>query len=102
MVEMGRWPRVTGGALLVAALTGACRTTAQFAPSLPAEAGWGAVADVARILRESPQHPAGSYLFGAIGWKDAADVRREDGTSFLTLCTPDPARERGTRTAGRR
>jgi len=194
MVDMRVWSRVAGPALLVVALTGACRTTAQFAPSVPAEAGfrveggvlkvwtgtpcngvfrerltfdvgthestdvewgaprpgvlfermdllkitgepvteprvdlhleqppptgydwtkaealnfavdgpsaWGSRVDVARVLRESPQHPAGSYLFGAIGWKDPADVGRENGRSFITICTPDPAREKGTGTAG--
>ncbi|WP_410579446.1 hypothetical protein [Amycolatopsis sp. lyj-108] len=50
----------------------------------------GAKADVAQVLRESAQHPSGSYLFGRSGWMDAADVQRENGKSFLTVCTPDP------------
>ncbi|QXV57003.1 hypothetical protein [Amycolatopsis sp. TNS106] len=50
----------------------------------------GAKADVAQVLRESPQHPSGSYLFGRSGWMDAAAVQRENRKSFLTICTPDP------------
>ncbi|MFI9503769.1 hypothetical protein [Nocardia sp. NPDC052566] len=53
---------------------------------------YGARADVAQILRESAQHPSGSYLFGPRGWMDASDVRRENQKSFLTICTPDPQR----------
>jgi hypothetical protein len=51
---------------------------------------WGAGVDVARVLRESPQHPADSFLFGERGWMDAATVQRENGRSFITVCTPDP------------
>ncbi|MGY6652994.1 hypothetical protein ACXIZN_12550 [Amycolatopsis sp. TRM77291] len=50
----------------------------------------GAKADVAQVLRESAQHPAGTYLFGRSGWLDAAGVERENRKSFLTVCTPDP------------
>jgi hypothetical protein len=194
MADIERRTRLAVAALLVAALTGACQTKSQYAPSVPAEAGfrvengvlklwtgtpcngvygmtvyfdtdgqksvrlewrapkpgvvlermdllktaaepasdtdaglqlenpppagfdwtkantltlglngpttsWGSVVDVVRLLRESPQHPAGSYLFGAIGWKDITDVQRENGRSFITICTPDPAREKRTRTA---
>jgi hypothetical protein len=50
----------------------------------------GAKVDVAQVLRESAQHPSGSYLFGQRGWMDASDVQRENQKSFLTVCTPDP------------
>jgi len=50
----------------------------------------GARADIPQVLRESPEHPPGSYLFGRRGWMDASDVQRENGKSFLTMCTPDP------------
>ncbi|WP_410663747.1 hypothetical protein [Amycolatopsis sp. lyj-84] len=50
----------------------------------------GAKADVARVLRDSAQHPPGSYLFGERGWMDVAEVQRENRKSFLTICTPDP------------
>ncbi|MEU4245429.1 hypothetical protein [Actinoplanes sp. NPDC026619] len=50
----------------------------------------GATADVAQVLRESAQHPSGSFLFGKSGWLDAAGVQRENTKSFLTICTPDP------------
>lgn len=53
---------------------------------------YGATTDVARVLRESAQHPPGEYLFGKSGWLDAADVQRENTKSFLTICTPDPNR----------
>lgn len=184
MADTIKWPRVACAALLVAAVTGACDTKAQFAPSLPPAAGFrvddgvlklwtgtpcegvvrlrltfdsgtqqsteqvwtaprpgvrverldllrtgggsspdgggplqvqtalpagydwtkagsiavavdgpkanGAKADVAQVLRESAQHPAGSFLFGQRGWMDASDVQRENRKSFLTVCTPDP------------
>jgi hypothetical protein len=51
---------------------------------------FGARVDVARVLRESAEHPSGSYLFGERGWMDASDVQRENQKSFLTVCTPDP------------
>ncbi|MFI9408134.1 hypothetical protein [Nocardia sp. NPDC052316] len=179
-----RWPRVACAGLLMAAVTAACDTEAQFAPSLPPAAGfrvdggvlklwtgtpcagvtgltlifdsgtresteqvwtaprpgvpvermdllrtaggsvpvtggpfqvqkalpadydwtkagslafavdgpeaYGARVDVARVLRESAQHPSGSYLFGERGWMDSSDVQRENRKSFLTVCTPDP------------
>jgi hypothetical protein len=50
----------------------------------------GARADIPQILRESADHPSGSYLFGRRGWMDPSDVQRENGKSFLTICTPDP------------
>jgi len=50
----------------------------------------GARVDVGQVLRESAQHPSGSYLFGQRGWMDASDVQRENKKSFLTVCTPDP------------
>jgi hypothetical protein len=53
---------------------------------------YGATADVAQVLRESSQHPPGDYLFGKSGWLDASGVQRENTTSFLTICTPDPHR----------
>ncbi len=51
---------------------------------------FGARVDVAQVLRESAQHPSGSYLFGQRGWMEASDVQRENKKSFLTVCTPDP------------
>ncbi|WP_203727774.1 hypothetical protein [Paractinoplanes durhamensis] len=50
----------------------------------------GAREDVAQLLRESPNHPSDSYLFGQQGWMNEADVQRENKKSFLTVCTPDP------------
>jgi hypothetical protein len=51
---------------------------------------FGARVDIAQVLRESAAHPAGSYLFGPLGWMDESDVQRENQKSFLTVCTPDP------------
>jgi hypothetical protein len=184
MADIARWLRVACAALLVATVTAACDTKAQFAPSLPVAAGFrvddgvlklwtgtpcegviglrlifdtgttestdqawtapkpgvrvermdllstaggpspdtggplqvqkplpadydwtkagsinfsvdgpkafGARVDVAQVLRESAQHPSGSYLFGPQGWMEASDVQRENKKSFLTVCTPDP------------
>lgn len=51
---------------------------------------FGALVDVARVLRESADHPSDTYLFGEIGWLNAADIQRENQKSLLTICTPDP------------
>ncbi|MFD6162359.1 hypothetical protein ACFWF7_39320 [Nocardia sp. NPDC060256] len=51
---------------------------------------YGARVDVAQVLRESAQHPSGSYLFGKRGWLDAPEVQRENQKSFLAICTSDP------------
>ena len=51
---------------------------------------FGAWVDVARVLSESAKHPSDSYLFGELGWLNAADVHRENQKSLLTICTPDP------------
>ncbi|GAA3034456.1 hypothetical protein [Actinokineospora globicatena] len=40
MADIARWPHVVGAALLVAALTTACDTKAQYEPSLPPAAGF--------------------------------------------------------------
>lgn len=48
----------------------------------------GVRVDVQQVLRESPEHPAGTYLFGEASWMDASEVQRENGKSFLTPCTP--------------
>ncbi|PPK70417.1 hypothetical protein V5P93_000702 [Actinokineospora auranticolor] len=50
----------------------------------------GARLTIPQVLVESPQHPPNTYLFGQRGWMNAADVQRENGKSFLTVCTPDP------------
>lgn len=51
---------------------------------------YGAKVDLARVLSESAQHPPERYLFGQRGWMTASGVHRENRTSFLTVCTPDP------------
>lgn len=59
--------------------------------SVDGPTAFGARADVAQVLRESAEHPSGSYLFGQSGWLDASDVQRENQKSFLTICTPEPS-----------
>jgi hypothetical protein len=51
---------------------------------------FGALVDVRRVLRESADHPSDTYLFGHLGWMNAADIQRENQKSLLTICTPDP------------
>ncbi|GAA1644997.1 hypothetical protein [Actinoplanes couchii] len=48
---------------------------------------WGARTEVAKIIGESPEHPPESYLFGANGWMNAAEVQQENGKSFMTICS---------------
>ncbi|MGH1565683.1 hypothetical protein [Mumia sp. DW29H23] len=54
------------------------------------EPSWSSTVAVADVVDGSPDHGAGTYLFDDLGWKDQDDVRAENGSSFLTLCTPDP------------
>ncbi|KAA1420142.1 hypothetical protein FE697_018990 [Mumia zhuanghuii] len=55
-----------------------------------AEPAWGSVVGVDQVVVESPDHPEDSFLFDDLGWKDPTAVDAENGTSFLTVCTPDP------------
>ena len=54
------------------------------------EPAWGSVVDVADVVTGSPEHPADTYLFDDLGWKDPTDVAEENQASFLTVCTADP------------
>jgi hypothetical protein len=54
MADIARWPRVACAALLVAALTAACDTEAQFAPSLPPAAGFRVDDGVLKLWTGTP------------------------------------------------
>lgn len=54
------------------------------------EARWSSVVDVAEVVDGSPDHPRGSYLFDDVGWLDEEGVADGNGSTFLTVCTPDP------------
>ncbi|WP_370614130.1 hypothetical protein [Mumia sp. Pv 4-285] len=54
-----------------------------------AEPAWGSVVDVDDVVAGSPEHPGSTFLFDDLGWKDRADVDAENGSSFVTVCSPD-------------
>jgi len=55
--------------------------------------GWGTVADLDQVMKESAQHPADTYWFQDVGWLDPAVVAAQDGKAFLATCTADPAKK---------
>lgn len=57
-----------------------------------ADPSWGSITAVDAIVSGSAEHPPTHYLFGKNGWKDEAAVQRDNGRTFLAICTPDPAR----------
>lgn len=48
---------------------------------------------VAEITEHSAEHSEDTYFFPGLGWLDPAEVAARDGREFLTLCTPDPAKQ---------
>lgn len=57
-----------------------------------ASPSWESRTAVESVVSGSAVHPATSYLFGKLGWKDEAAVAEDNGSTFLTICTPDPAK----------
>ncbi|MHC9292090.1 hypothetical protein ACRCUN_06455 [Mycobacterium sp. LTG2003] len=47
----------------------------------------------AEISEHSAEHPEDTYYFPDIGWLSPAEVAAKDGKEFMTVCTPDPARD---------
>lgn len=45
------------------------------------------------IIVHSAEHPENTYYFPDVGWLDPAEVAAKNGNEFLTVCTPDPAKE---------
>ena len=45
------------------------------------------------IEQHSSEHPDDTYFFPDLGWLGPAEVAARDGTDFLTICTPDPAKD---------
>ncbi|OLP01091.1 hypothetical protein BVU76_17395 [Mycolicibacterium porcinum] len=45
------------------------------------------------ITEHSSEHPEDSYFFPDVGWLNPDEVAAKDGKEFLTVCTPDPAKE---------
>jgi hypothetical protein len=48
---------------------------------------------VAEITEHSSEHSEDTFFFPGLGWLDPAEVAAGDGREFLTLCTPDPAKQ---------
>ena len=55
-------------------------------------ATWGSKVQLAEVKSGSATHPDDTYYFQDVGWLDAAQVKQQDGTSFLATCTADPAK----------
>jgi hypothetical protein len=55
--------------------------------------GWGSYADIAEVVEGSSEHPNDTYLFQGVGWLNTADVAAQDGKTFLSTCTADPAKK---------
>lgn len=49
--------------------------------------------DLSTVKSESAQHDPDTYWFPEVGWLGPDQVAEQNGRTFLTLCTPDPARE---------
>jgi len=49
--------------------------------------------NLAEIVEGSDRHPDDTYYFQGIGWLNSGQVAERNGTSLLTVCTPDPAKE---------
>jgi hypothetical protein len=54
------------------------------------DAAWSSVVDVADVVEGSGGHDPSTYLFDDLGWYDEEAVAAGNGTSFLTVCTPEP------------
>lgn len=53
---------------------------------------WGSSVELAEVTKNSAAHPDDTYYFQDVGWLDPAQVAAQDGKTFLTTCTPDPAK----------
>lgn len=54
---------------------------------------WGSTTDLAEVIEGSGQHPADTYWFQDVGWLNPAEVSAQDGKTFLSTCSRDPAKE---------
>lgn len=45
------------------------------------------------IAEHSDEHPENTYFFPDFGWLSPDQVAARNGTEFLTVCTPDPAKD---------
>jgi hypothetical protein len=52
---------------------------------------WGSYVDIADVVESSDQHPNDTYFFEGVGWLNPAEVAAQNGKTFLSTCTPDPA-----------
>ncbi|OKH78945.1 hypothetical protein EB75_25670 [Mycobacterium sp. ST-F2] len=59
-----------------------------------APTAWGSTSKLAEAIKESDRHPADTYWFQGVGWLNPQDVGAQDGTTFLALCSRDPAQGR--------
>lgn len=55
--------------------------------------GAQATVDLDTPKRESAQHDPDTYWFPDVGWMGPDEVAAQNGKTFLTLCTADPARK---------
>jgi hypothetical protein len=51
----------------------------------------GLSTDLTEVTRGSAEHPD-AYWFQGVGWLTPGDVAAKNGTDFVAVCTPDPAK----------
>lgn len=54
---------------------------------------YGTTSQLASVVSQSADQPAGVYYFDDVGWLDEAGVAERNGRDFLAGCTPDPAQK---------
>jgi hypothetical protein len=55
--------------------------------------GFAGTTEMAEILGGSAAHPDDTFWFDGVGWLNPAEVAAQEGTKFLGICTPDPAKK---------
>ncbi|MCG7610125.1 MULTISPECIES: hypothetical protein [Mycobacterium] len=53
---------------------------------------WGADSELAEAEEHSGEHPNDTYWFQGIGWLNPAEVAEQAGRTFISVCSPDPAK----------
>lgn len=48
---------------------------------------------LAEVMEHSADHPEDTYWFQGVGWLNPGQVAEQDGKTFLTTCTEDPAKK---------
>ncbi len=46
--------------------------------------------ELAEVIKGSAEHPDDTYWFQGVGWLNPAQVKKQDGKTFLATCTDSP------------